>query len=147
MYRRSTHPYSLRISLLRRKFLSDSFFHRIITLWNRPPRGWLLSHYDLKFCKSRVNHPTYPHILLPLFTPLQQQPPIQQSSIYRILLERFIGFKEHTLPAINSLKQGFTASLLQLYRKLRWVGGFYDLSILDVLFESLRKHCSLYLSL
>lgn len=59
----STHSHPFRISLKRKKFHSDIFFPRAVTLWNRLFRGCLRGQYYQHLFKYSVNrYSTYPNL-------------------------------------------------------------------------------------
>lgn len=67
------HHHSLRSPFMRSMFHSESFFRRIVTLWDRLPRDCFPAIYNFNFFKSRANRylsfcPHNLHFLLPALT-------------------------------------------------------------------------------
>lgn len=55
IYTESTHPHSLCIWLVWKKFHSENFIQRVVLFWNRCLKDCYPDHYNLNFFNSRVS--------------------------------------------------------------------------------------------
>lgn len=80
MFTMINHPYSLRVSLIKRKFQPEKYYLKTLTLWNKLRRTYFPVNYNLVLCKSWVKWYIYiRHVLIIYISSFLLHPHLQRS--------------------------------------------------------------------